>query len=135
MTSKFKVLTDNTPPSSSGVSTEALVQQSKQSPSSDNTEKSTPTTSQLLSNMLSPAKSALTTPKITEKSRQHAELMPVGLIALWRAGLVKRYRVRATTPDGKIIYDNTGKPVVRAYRFEFDASLWTEDIELRVLSE
>ncbi len=116
MTSKFKALTDNTPPLSSGVSTEAKAQQSKPLASSDNTPPSTPITKTQSSSMLSPAIS------VSEKSRQHAVILKVVLSSLEKAGLIRRFRVRlkdGTLKEVQVVFDNT---------------LWTENLDLRVLS-
>lgn len=116
MTSKFKVLTDNTPPLSSDVNTEVEAQLSKPSVSTDNTPPSTPT-SQMQS------KSTLTTGKnVSERSRQHIAILMVVLSRLEEKGLIRRFKV--LSPDGKwketqIVFDNT---------------IWKENLELNVLS-
>lgn len=79
-------------------------------------------------NMLSSDKNGLTTPlttpQITEKSRQHAMLVKVALKVLLSAGLIKRYEVQVKDPT-------TGLTTVREIRYGFDMSLWTEGLELK----
>lgn len=67
---------------------------------------------------------SLTTPPITEKSRQHAMLVKVALKVLKNAGLVKRYEVQVTDPT-------TGLTTVKEIRYGFDMSMWTESLELK----
>jgi hypothetical protein len=115
---KSKDRTESTPQSSLDESTEALVQPSLQSASSDNTLTSTQTTNQPLPPILPGEKSALTTPPTTEKSRQHAMVLRVALSYFLKTGLVKKYQV--LSPDGA---------TVQKIRYEFDMSKWTRDLE------
>ena len=117
MTSKFKALTDNTPPLSSAGSTEAKGQPSKQSANSDNTPPSTQTSRKPSSNMLSTVKN------VSEKSRQHAAILRVVLSRLESDGLIKRFRVLSA--------DRT---TVKEVRIVFDLGLWTQELDLRLLS-
>ena len=117
MTSKFKALTDNTPPLSSGASTGAKAQPSKQSANSDNTPPSTPILRTQSSNMLSTVKN------VSEKSRQHAAILRVVLSRLESDGLIRRFRVLSA--------DRT---TVKEVRIVFDLGLWTQELDLRVLS-
>lgn len=119
MTSKFKALTANTPPSSSASNTAAKVQPSKPSASSDNTPTFTETLNPQSVTMLSTEKNVL---QISEKSRQHSVLTRVLLSNLESAGLIRRFKV--LSKDGvwmetQIVFDNT---------------YWDESLELKVLS-
>lgn len=121
--SKSKDQTDNTLPSSSGENTEAKAQPSSPLVSSDNTPVSTPTTRSPLpgtSRTDNTVYNTLTTPRITEKTRQHAMLVRVALNILVSAGLIKRFEVRS--PDST---------TVQRIRYEFDMSFWTEGLDLK----
>ena len=125
--SKSKDQTENIPPSSSGESTGETAQPSLPSASTDNTQTFMQTTkppslntSQSGQNGSTTPDNSLTTPRITEKSRQHAMLVRVGLKILLNAGLIKRYEVRS--PDST---------TVTRIRYEFDMSMWTEGLELK----
>lgn len=128
--SKSKDPTDNTPPSSSGESTEARVPPSSPSASTDSTQTFMQTTKPPSLNTLQNGKNglttpdnSLTTPQITEKSRQHAMLVKVALKVLLSAGLIRRYEVQTTVSEGVTR--------VTKIRYEFDMSLWTESLELK----
>ena len=118
MTSKYKAQTDNTLQLSSGASTGARVLQSRPLVSTDNTPLSTQTSSRKSSDMLSTAQN------VSEKSRQHAAILKVVLSRLEKDGLIRRFRVLSA--------DRT---TVKEIQIVFDCELWTENIELRVLSE
>jgi hypothetical protein len=120
MTSKSREVIENTPQSSSGESIGVLAQPSKQSASSDNTQNSTQTLRKQSPVTSSADNSGLTTPKITEKTRQHATIAKVVLSQLLTAGLMKRYRV--LSPDGT---------TVKEIQIVLDPSLWTEDFDLK----
>ena len=124
MTSKYKVATDITPPLSLGASTEALVLQSKLSVNSDNTQTFTQTSKPKSNLILTTGKKGL---EISEKSRQHAAILKVVLSRLERAGLIRRYRVLSKNQDGST--------TVKEIQITFDNTIWTENLELRVLSE
>ena len=134
--SRYKAQTGNTPQSSLGEGTGARARPSKRlaaatrkatstrymqttkKPSlntsrSDNTERTTPDNTP-------------TTPVITEKTRQHAMFMRIALKALLKEGLIKRYEVRSKVEPG-----STTPPKVQRIRYEFDLSLWTEELELK----
>jgi hypothetical protein len=116
MTSKFKALTDNTPPLSSDESTEARAQPFKPSVGTDNTQAYTPT-SQKQYKSISP-----TGKNVSERSRQHIAIMMVVLSRLEEKGFIRRFKVLSA--DGKwketqIVFDNT---------------IWTENLDLKVLS-
>ncbi len=117
MTSKFKEATDNTQQLSSGASTEAKAQPSKLLASSDNTPTSTKTSR-------SPSMITLTTGKsVSEKHLQYSVLLKVVLSSLEAAGLLKKYRVLSK-----------GTSVVKEITIVLDPDIWTENIELKVLS-
>lgn len=116
MTSKSREVTDNTPPLSLGESTEAKAQPSKPLASSDNTPPSTPTLKKQSAPMLSTAKS------VSEKSRQHAAILKVVLLRLEKAGLVRRFEVLSKTGE------------LAEIQIVFDNSLWTKELDLKVLS-
>jgi hypothetical protein len=125
--SKSKDQTEDIPPSSSGENTGETVQPSLLSASTDNmqtfmqtTKPLSLSTSQNGQNALTTPDNSLTTPQISEKSRQHAMLVKVALKILSTAGLIKRYEVRS--PDSV---------TVLKVRYEFDMSLWTESLELK----
>lgn len=118
--SKFKDQTGDTPPLSSGESTEAKGQPSEQSARADNTLASMQTLKRQSTDMLSSDHPAMTTVAITEKARQHAMLVKIALKILLNAGLIKRYEVRS--PD---------TTTVLRIRYEFDMFFWTEDLELK----
>lgn len=126
--SKYKDQTENIPPLSSGAGTGAKAQPSKQLASSDNTPNYTQTTRMqsetTLTTGLKGADNSPTTPKITEKSLQHALIMRVALSQLEKAGLLKRYKVLSK--------DGTKTNEIQVV---FDPELWTENLELKVLSE
>jgi len=121
MTSKFKALTGNTPPLYFGENTEATVPPSRQLASTDNTLLSTQTSRQKSNLILTTGKKDL---QISEKSRQHAALVGVVLSRLEKAGLIRRFRVLSA--------DQT---TVKAIQIMFDLELWTETLELRMLSK
>jgi hypothetical protein len=120
MTSKSREVTENTPPLSSGESIGVLAQPSKPLAGTDNTPTSMQTTQKPLTDTKPADNSALTTPRITERSRQHAEIAKVALSQLLKAGLLKRYRVLST--------DET---TVKEIQIVLDPALWTEDFDLR----
>ena len=117
MTSKFKEVTDNTPQLSSDVNTEAKAQPSKPLASSDNTPTSTKTSR-------SQSMITLTTGKsVSEKHLQYSVLLKVVLSSLEAAGLLKKYRVLSKSTS-----------VVKEITIVLDPAIWTENIELKVLS-
>ena len=121
MTSKFKALTDNTPPSYSGGDTEGKGRQSAQLAGMTTVEKST------RSMTITPKSSEiiLTTGKsVSEKSLLAAQVLKAVLSRLEKDGLIKRFRVLSA--------DRT---TVKEIRITFDNSLWTDSLDLRVLSE
>lgn len=120
MTSKSREVIEDTRQSSSGESIGVLAQPSRQSARMDNTQTFTQTTPTLSKTMLSADNSGLTTLKITEKSRQHAEIVKVALSQLLKAGLMKRYRVLSA--DGTTL---------KEIQIVLDPTLWTEDFDLK----
>jgi hypothetical protein len=115
MTSKYKVVTDNTPQSSSAGNTEVKVRPFRQLVSSDNTPISTET---------SKAQSVITLitgQSVSEKSLQYSVLLKVVLSSLIKAGLVKKYRVLSSD-----------KSVVKEYQLVFSPEIWTEMFDLKV---
>lgn len=129
--SKSKDPTDNTPPSSSAESTEEKAQPSSPSASADSTQtytqttrKPSPSTSSNGPGGSTTVDNSLTTPPISEKTRQHAMLVKVALRVLVNAGLIKRYEVRSTDLT-------TGLTTVLKVRYEFDMSLWTDGLDLK----
>jgi hypothetical protein len=129
--SKSKDQTDNTPPLSSGESTEAKAQPSLPLASTEPTKTFMQTTkppslntSQNGQGGSTTVDNSLTTPQITERIRQHAMLAKVALNVLMKAGLIKRYEVQSKDPT-------TGLTTVVRVRYEFDMSLWTEALDLK----
>ena len=124
MTSKFKDLTANTQPSFSGEGTEAKVQPSEPSARTESTPISTQTSPAPSMPTLPDAKPSVTTVPttvvLTERSRQHADLVKASLTQLEKAGLIRRFKVLSAV-------DNTPQKI----RIEFDLSIWTEDLELK----
>lgn len=121
MTSKFKALTDPTPPLSSDASTEERAQQSKRSVgqhSKENQTLSMPTLSEKSKPILPTEKRGLT----TEQRHLYAMMARVVLSKLESSGLIKRYKVLSA--------DGTWK----ATRYVFDNTLWDETLDLKVLS-
>ena len=121
MTSKFKALTDNTPPSYSGGGTEGKGRQSAQSAGMTTVAASIP------SMTITPKQSentSTTGKNVSEKSRLAAQVLKAVLSRLEKDGLIKRFRVLSA--------DRT---TVKEIRITFDNSLWTESLDLRVLSE
>ena len=120
MTSKFKALTDNTPPSSYGGGIEGKGRQSAQLAGMTTVGAST------RSMTITPKQSetTLTTGKsVSEKSRLAAQVLKAVLSRLEKDGLIKRFRVLSA--------DRT---TVKEIRITFDNSLWTDTLDLRVLS-
>lgn len=128
MTSKFKALTGRTQPLSLDGDTGVLAQPSLQSANSDNTPNSTQTTKMqsetTLTTELKGSDNTPTTPKITEKLRQHAMLMRVALLQLEKTGLLKRYKVLSKD-----------KATVKEIQVVFSPDLWTIGLRLKVLSD
>jgi hypothetical protein len=129
--SKSKDPTEDTRQSSSGESTGGKAQPSSPSAGADNTQTFMQTTKPPSLNTSQSGKSGsttadntLTTPQITEKSRQHAMLVRVALKVLLNAGLIRRYEVQVKDPT-------TGLTTVREVRYGFDMSLWTEGLDLK----
>lgn len=112
MTSKSKVVTENTQQLSSEGSIGAKVLPSRPLVSSDNTPVSTEILSKPFDNMLSTEKN------VSEKSRQHAALLKVLLSRLEKAGLIRRFKVLSK--------DGTCKEI----QIVFDNSIWTQDLDL-----
>lgn len=105
------------PPSKPLVSTESTLpsiqpmpKQSKDTLPADNTASTTLTT---------PA----TTPKITERSRQHADIAKAALSQLLKAGLIKQFNVLSKNENGTT--------TLKEIRVVFDPSLWTEGLDLK----
>lgn len=117
MTSSSKAVTDNTPPLSSAGNTGASELPSARLANSDNTRTSTPNTPK----SYEPTKNGGTT---GEKLRQHAEIAKVALKWLERHGLIKRYVV--LSKDRK---------TVKEIRLVLSPSIWTESLDLRLLSD
>lgn len=115
--SKYKAVTGNTLQSSSEGNTGEPERPSLPLANSDNTLAYTQTTSKQSPSMLS----GVTT---GEKTRQHALIAKTALQQLQKAGLIKRYRV--------LSIDRT---TVKRVRIEFDMDVWTESLDLKVLSE
>ena len=125
--SKSKDQTEDTLPLSSGESTEETAQPSLPSAKTAHTETFMQTTKPPSLNTAQNAQSdsttldnSLTTPAISEKTRQHAMLARVALAILLKSGLIKRFKVLSK--------DST---TVQKIRIEFDMSLWTEGLELK----
>ena len=121
MTSKFKALTDNTPQSSSGAGTGEKVQPSAQLAGMTTVGSSTP------SMTITPKQleTTLTTGRnVSEKSRLAAQVLKAVLSRLEKDGLIRRYRVLSAD-----------RKVTKEIRIVFDNSLWTETLDLRVLSD
>jgi len=114
MTHLSKGQTEPTPLLSSEEKTVVLAQPSKPLANSESTLNSTPTTPK-------PSKVILS---VSEKSRDHALLMKASLFQLRKAGLVKLFKV--LSEDGKQTLE---------IQVVFDPSIWTENLELIVLSE
>jgi hypothetical protein len=68
-----------------------------------------------------PTRSAATT---GDKIRQHADIARVAIKYLMKRGLIKLYRV--LSKDGT---------TVKEYRLVLSAATWTEDLQLRLLSD
>jgi len=123
MTSKFKALTENTPLLSSAGSTEAKAQPSSLSAGMTTVEKATP----LMTITPTTSKSTLTTDRKglpSEKVVLSALMFKAAVGRLKKDGLVKLYRV--LSPD---------KTTVTQIVISLPADLWTETLDLRVLSE
>lgn len=127
MTSSSRDQTEPTPPLLSEKSTVEKALPSKPLASSESTPSSTETT-KVPSEPISttgPAEAdnspttVPTTPKISEKARQHAVLMRTALLQLEKAGLCKRYRV--LSEDGITL---------KEIQVVFDPSLWTDGLVL-----
>ena len=133
--SRYKVQTANTPQSSLGKGTGAKAQPSLQSAEATQKDSLTRYMQTTKKPSLSTSKSdntAATTPdntpttaEITEKTRQHAMVVRIALKALQKEGLIKRYEVQSPKAD------STTPPKVLRIRYEFDLSMWTEDLELK----
>lgn len=127
MTSKSKDLTESTQPSFSADGTVVPAQPSLPSASSESTPISMQTTKTPLpgtsnaDNTASNSRTTVpTTLPITEKSRQHAVIAKAALKMLERAGLIKRFKVLSE-----------GSTTVTKIRFEFEMSIWSEELDLR----
>lgn len=124
MTSKSKDPTENIPPLSSAESIGGLAQPSAPLARTDNTPTSTQTSQKSLPPTFPVETPSVTTPRTTpaptEKTRQHADIARVVLSQLEKAGLIKRFKVLSA--------DLT---TVQKIRIEFDASIWTEGLELK----
>ena len=121
--SKFKDPIGDTPQSSSGESTEGQGRLLSQSAKTDNTQTYMQTTKKPSLNTSKSDKTALTTPDnslTTDKIHLHAMMAKAALTILLNAGLIKRYEVRS---------EDLTK--VLRIRYEFDMSLWTEDLRLK----
>lgn len=120
MTSKFKALTDNTPQSSSGAGTGAKAQPSAPLAGMTTVGSSIPS----MTITPKPLETTLTTGRnVSEKSRLAAQVLKAVLSRLEKDGLIRRFRVLSA--------DRTTKEI----RIVFDNSLWTETLDLRVLSD
>ncbi len=121
MTSKFKALTDNTPQSSSGAGTGAKAQPSAQSAGMTTVGGSIPS----MTITPKPLETISTTGRnVSEKSRLAAQVLKAVLARLEKDGLIRRYRVLSADRKG-----------TKEIRIVFDNSLWTETLDLRVLSD
>ena len=121
MTSKFKALTDNTPQSSLDAGTGAKAQPSAQLAGMTTVGGSTP------SMTITPKQleTTLTTGRnVSEKSRLAAQVLKAVLSRLEKDGLIRRFRVLSAD-----------RKVTKEIRIVFDNSLWTETLDLRVLSD
>ena len=120
MTSKFKALTDNTPQSSLDAGTGEKAQPSAQSAGMTTVGGSIPS----MTITPKPLETISTTGKnVSEKSRLAAQVLKAVLSRLEKDGLIRRFRVLSA--------DRTTKEI----RIVFDNSLWTETLDLRVLSD
>lgn len=125
--SKYKAQTGKTPLSSSEGNTEEKGQLLSPSAKTDNTRIYMQNTRRPSLNTSKSGKNALTTPDntpTTEKMYLHAKMAKTTLSILLSAGLIKRYEVQLTDSI-------TGLTTVTKIRYEFDLSLWTEDLELK----
>jgi len=123
MTSKFKALTDPIPPLSSAVNIAVRGQPSKPSAGQHSLEGRIPSTTTLKSRsvlILPPARSGL---QVKEIHRQHAMILRAVLSRLEKDGLIKRWRV--SYPD---------RTTLKEIQITFDASIWSELLDLRELS-
>jgi len=121
MTSKSKVVTDNTPPLSSDVSTGAKVQPSEPLAAMTTVAGGTPSTK------ITKGQSVytLTTGKsVSERGLLAAQILKGVLSMLEKDGLVRRYRLLSSD-----------KTTVTGIRIQFDNSQWTPELDLRLLSE
>jgi hypothetical protein len=118
MTSKFKEVTESTPVLFCAAVTGAKAPLSKPSASSDNTPTNTKTSSK-------PSQLTLITGRsVSEKEIQYALILKVVLSSLMKAKLVKKYRLLSGV-----------KGVVKEYRYVFDPTIWTDELDLVLSSE
>ena len=123
MTSKFKALTENIPQSSSEGSTEAKVQPSSRLVGMTTVVKATPP----MTTTPTTSKSTLTTGKKglpSERAVLSAMMFKAAVGRLRKDGLVKSYRVLSED-----------KTTVVQFVISLPAELWTESLDLQVLSE
>jgi hypothetical protein len=118
MTSKFKEATENTPVLSCAAVIGDLEQPSKPSVNSDNTPTNTKTSSKQSQLTLTTGQS------VSEKEIQYAMILKVVLSSLMKAKLVKKYRLLSGV-----------KGVVKEYRYVFDPTIWTDELDLVLSSE
>lgn len=125
--SKFKGQIGDTPPLSSGESTEGKAQPSLQSVKKEPTQTYMQTTRKPSLNTSKGDNSGRTTPDnspTTEKTRQHAVIGIAALKQLENSGLIKRFKVLSKDPT-------TGEQILKEIRIVFDPAFWTEDLELK----
>jgi hypothetical protein len=120
MTSKSREVTEDTRQSSYGENTGVLAQPSELLARTDNTLTSTRITPKQSSDTKPADNTGSTTPKITERSRQHADMAKAALSQLLKAGLLKRFKV--LSPDGT---------TVKEIQIVLDPALWTEEFDLK----
>lgn len=127
MTSLSRDQTDNIQPSSSAEKTADQEQPSLPSVSSGLTKNSTqtmPTQSQGTSPADNTDNTLSTTLKITERSRQHADIAKAALLQLEKVGLVRRIKVLSKDPT-------TGATTPKEIRIVFDPTLWSDNLDLK----
>lgn len=124
MTSSSKGLTGNTQPLSSAGNTEAGVQPSKPSVSSE----PTPPSTQIMPVLSKPTSTADNREHKLEKLRQQADFLRITVLLLEKNGLIKRYKVLSKPEPGKT-------QTVREIRLVLSPALWNENLTLKVLSD
>jgi len=121
MTSKSKVATDNTQPSSLGESIEVKGLPSVQSAAMTTVEKKTLSTMTIRT----PSVGILTTGKnVSEKSMLAAQVTKAVLLRLEKDGLIRRFKVLLK-----------GTTTVKEIQIVFSPEIWTDTLDLRLLSK